>query len=242
MIISIAFLSSCRFIGYWDTVEIQLPLSINPLFEDFGYRWELTYRDSSGGIVVEILPEDCQSVELVLDKGRIFPLSLEAVISRGDLFSFRSKPAGFLYPYDCGAGGQNRFSWEKGFFSDLLLCLDSVLDLEKINLNRLIDEAEEEALGVSLWNLDSRVLLEELATGNFSSYDIRLKRSRQVALMLSAGSWANEDYNGDDLYSLSPAIAVQAELCKGEGRFIHSSGSVLHVFVESDGSFDYIIY
>lgn len=241
-VLIIFILGSCRFIGYWESVDIQLPTISQSLFDDFGYYWELTYRNSSGEILVERLPEDCQSVEINLEKGRIYPLSLEAVINAEDSFSFRSKPAGFLYPYDRREEARGFFAWEMGFLSDFLLQAGSALDLEKINLPRLMNEAEDKALGSSMWNLDSQVLLEELVSGDFSVYDIRLKRARTISLHLPVGSWINEDFCGDSLYSESPLIAVQAELYKGESRFAHSSGSVLHVFVESDGTYDYIIH
>lgn len=233
--------TSCSFLGYWETVEVDLPSLDSVLFNAFEYSWELSYRDQEGFCVITEIPAERQSVSLILEKGRAAALTLTAVVSAGDNRLFRSRPAGFLYPYDYREF-KHAFSWSRGFICELLTKIDETIPADRINMNRLVSRIEEEAEGKSQWSLDFQVLLEELSGGDFSTYDVRSKRSRQVSLNLEEGLWISEDPCGDDLFSFTEVIPLEANLYTGISRYIHETGAILEIHVQPEGTYDYIVY
>lgn len=178
---------------------------------------------------------------LDIEKGRIVPIFIEAVFLLPDGKEFRSKAAGFLYPFDCSGETAETFHWNRGPVCTLLFEIEPYLSLEKINVARLISLIGEKSEEESFWSLDYQNIFEELVSGEFSYYDVQQKRKRTVILQLESGVWMNADITGEDLTVLDSEV-FEIDLFRGFSSYLHSSGLIAEVQVESDGSSDFIVY
>ena len=113
---------------------------------------------------------------------------------------------------------------------------------DKLNVLRLLEAMDTVAENDNHWVLDGERIFEQIVSGDFRSYDIRKRRKRLVGLLLPEGLWLNESVIGQNIYSLSESVEIEALLPAGRNRFIHSRGLLLDIFIESDGSYEYLVY
>jgi len=230
--------------GDLERLEVSTPILEDNLFLIEPSRWELNYRNSEGFAYLEIIYGKLPgSIALTLEKGKSCPVVLQAVYSMEGGKEFRSMPAGFLYPQDILENGSASFSWRNGFMGSLLLDLSEHLDLDHFNISRLSSFLEEKAgNGGDFWTFDYQVLLEEIISGDFSYYDVRLLRQREVLLNLPEGVWMNRSVSGKDILSSGVSENLSLFLPTGINLFLHRSGLVAEVHVMSNGSVEYLVY
>lgn len=242
LIFMILLTMSCQLLNFREDIEIHLPRTDNQIFQGHDFHWIFQYRDSDGSLQTVLIESSRESLFFSLEKGLTQAFGLYAEFNResGDLF--HTKPAGFIYGYNEAEGGQYVFDWAMGFESSLLLDLCAYMNLEQINIPRLVETIGTEAECENHWTIDSHLILEELLAGEFRSYDIRKLREREVELTLPTGEWFNANLTGEDLFSESSFSSFQVEIFSGYSSYIHTSGLQLEIQVEDDGTFDYIIY
>lgn len=234
-------LPGCAFLGTTEELELRFPSRQDNLFDGFIRSWELQYLDEKGEPASRIFSSDDCSILISVEKGIPAFFSLKAFVSINGTH-IETKPAGFLYPLDrTGTSGGN-FSWESGFLSRLLLDLSPFMDVSLVNVSRLMKEIRREAGGEDLWDIDGSAIAQELAGGDFSVYDIRLQREREVEAEIPEGLWMNCSPLGRDIQVLPDSTGTQLKLRTGYHRYISTSGSILEIYIYSDGSWDSIVY
>lgn len=241
LITLLLLLPGCRFLSTTEELVLELPKKQGVLLAGSIESWNLRFQGREGECIEKTIPGSLNHINLIVEQGIEIPVTLEANLRFGDVL-FSSRPAGFIYPYDCKSYGRGAFSWERGFPADVLLSASRVLKPGEINIQRLLEQVEDRAGESGQWNLDYQLLIDELADGDLSVYDIRLKRERDVELALPEGLWFSENPLSPSIESLSFENEVLVSLCAGIHRFVHPEGMVLEVFIESDGSYDYLVY
>lgn len=242
LITFLLLLTSCRFFSTTETLILKMPDVSKFSSTGIVLSWTIRYPGRDGEIHEVISPGEQDDLLIEVDQGLPKAITIEANILVGESTNFTSRPAGFLYPYDCHSYGKGELSWERGFPALLLLSASEALNLSEINILKLLEQLEEEAEGVDYWNLDFQELLTALATGDFSVYDIRLTRELEISLNLPPGRWISGSLLSPDIESKSLEEVTIVSLFEGTRRFVHKEGMVLEVYIESDGSYDYLIY
>jgi hypothetical protein len=141
-------------------------------------------------------------------------------------------PAGALYPLDLQReAGEDAllFSWEAGCTAWILSRLHTRgFDTTLVNAARLRAELARHA---DPWALDLQKIVEKLAAGTFTAYDIDSLPSRDVQLMPGAGEWflespfRNVSSLADGETLLLPGVSM------GRHTLFSVSGGQCHVFV-----------
>lgn len=234
--------SACRFIDTTEEIEIHMPSSLPEIPEEGDFFWELNYRGSGGAEKVLKIHREVKKLNIFVDKGYFQPFVLSGIINGGSDSQISVLPAGFIYSISSKTGGQYNFEWELGFESRLLLQLMEFIDIEKINVFRLLSCISEVAENNSHWVIDNNAIIENMIPGNFRVYDIREKRERVLSLFLPGGIWFNTNPLGNNIISISASQAVEVSLRTGFSMYYNKSGTILEVDLESNGDFDYIIY
>ena len=243
IVILVNLLFSCRILNWKEEVQIRFPDLSDNLFYTDPSGWILSYPDCEGDLIEEVLPGDKnQTVKVSLEKGSVSTLLLQPFFTLDRERVFSVLPAGFLYPYDGDSLDQCIFSWEQGPICQMLLHSRQILNGESVNLNRLMELTKDNADGESPWVLDWQNILEELASGQLSYYDVRKKRPRSVSLILKSGTWMNCDPQSPDLVSSGEDIPLDTTLYSGISRYLHDSGIIVEIFVYSDGTYEYLFY
>lgn len=239
----ILIISACRFLGDRHTVNISMPVQRDNLFTVEPGYWELSYRDENG--ILQSVSVDCEENDsLVFDfiKGKTTALTIEAVFVLEDGRTFRSQPAGFLYPFDTESRGVGSFSWDEGFVGSVILKCSEYINPDYINIPRLRSLIDEKAGSDSRWVLDYQVLCNEIIAGDLSYYDVRKMRFREVNLRLPQGLWTNRDVFGVDIVSEGVSVYTDASFPTGVNKLMNSSGLILELHIKSDGKYEYMVY
>lgn len=242
IIYMILLLMSCELFYFHEDLEIRFPGTDNQIFQLHNYHWILQYQDSGGSLQTVLIDSSRESLFLTMEKGKTQAVILSAQFNSESGNPFQTKPAGFIYGFSDVVKGEYVFDWEMGFESLLLLDLSAYMDLEQLNIYRLLESIEMEAECENHWIIDGSLILEELLAGEFRIYDIRKMREREISITIPAGEWCNGNLMGEDLFSLSSLSDLQVQVPTGSSSYIHSDGYLLEIKMDEDGSFDYIVY
>ncbi len=241
ILISILIISGCEMFHSTEEVEILLPESHPEFVNELDYFWILCFCDENRLIRQIELESDTKSIKYYLDKGLIQPFSVALVVKsqNGHLFHFAS--AGFIYPYGLKCNRKNRFDWNSGFESDLLLKLAQYMDINRLNYTRLRDNINFVSEG-NPRAIEFNPILENLLSGNFIVYDIRKKRMRTIEINIPEGIWYRENINDDPIVSISGNLIIEVDFYIGISRLLSTEGKVLEIDLKSNGDFNYIVY
>ena len=210
-------LSGCNFFISLGEVEILLPQVLPEILNDTEFFWILSLPDDDGLIKKVEFTSDLKSIVITVEKGVIFPVSLNAVIKLNNGALFPISSAGYIYPYS------EKFDWLSGFESDLLLKLTEYMDINRLNYYKLSNAINDISEG-NPWTLDGEHLVENLLSGNFRIYDIRKKRKRTIEITIPEGIWYRENIYDDSIISLAGNIPIEQELYVGFNRFFNKNG------------------
>lgn len=236
------FFISCQLQISDDEIEIHLPELKSEYHSISDYFWEIQFIDSEGLLqIIEVKPGS-DTIPVSAEKGVCRAYTVRTVFLVGSTQEYKTLPAGFLYPFDKVSGRRAEFSWKRGFECELIQNISRYLEPDKLNISRLIELVETVAGNDNHWILDGERIYEQIISGDFRSYDVRKRRERQVGLLLPEGLWLSESVLGANIFSLSESAETEVLLPAGRSRFIHSRGLLLDIFIESDGSCEYIVY
>ncbi|MBI9098204.1 MAG: hypothetical protein JEY91_06985 [Spirochaetaceae bacterium] len=219
-----------------------MPKINNTRLEKRDYIWFLEHCDSNGLIRVEEISKDAESIHVQVEKGILRAYTIRIVIKQESGSLFTTKPAGFIYSSTSIRDQVCVFDWSLGFQSSLLLNISRHMSPEWVNIPRLFEVIETKIIGGNPWGLDHDFIISKILSGNFNVYDIRELRERIISLHLPEGIWDNENLLGDDVFSLSASSETEIRVFTGYNRFIHSSGLILEIDVQTDGAYEYIVY
>lgn len=236
---------SCQLFDSKETLEIFIPDTIPAILEASEYFWQMQYRSFDGE--ERIIELDCQtqSIKLSVDKGMIQPFILYPVVLLSGSRQLRLLPAGFISKVHNARNKVQKqlyFDWKSGFESELLFRLEKYVDLEKINVARLLASISDVSACENHWIIDSNSIVLNMISGEFRVYDIRKKRDRNITLSLPEGLWFNTNTLGDDILSSGYLIPEAETVFTGLTRYYCQSGLVLEIDMDSDGEYEFIIY
>jgi hypothetical protein len=171
--------------------------------------------------VIETAPAfSLPETPLLVRKGLFIPILMQPTADNVDL-----PPAGALYPLDSSGGHRVQLNWEEGPLCRLLLKLISEgIDIETINIERLVEEIGERALG-DPWKLDWEAIGSALLSGSFRSSRIRRRPERTVVLDAREGLWFTES-PFSPLYKSRPGAGLELSLPLGFHRIFHASSKL----------------
>ena len=235
-------LSGCQFYNTEKEIEILLPKINNPRLEKHDYIWFLEYCDSNGLIRVEEFLKGAKTVHVQVEKGFVRAYTIRVVIKLESGSLFTTKPAGFIYSSTSIRDQICSFDWSMGFQSSLLQNVSCHMSPEWVNIPRLFEAIEAKIINGNPWVLDHDFIINKILSGDFNVYDIRELRERIITLHLPEGIWDNENQLGDDIFSLSAASETEIRVFAGYNQFIHTSGLILEIDVQIDGTYEYIVY
>ncbi len=241
ILISMLIIAGCEMYHSTEEVAILLPESYPEFVNKLDYFWILYFCDENRQISQIKMESDTKFIRYFLDKGLIQPFSVTLVVKsiNGNLFHFAS--AGFIYPYGSKYNRTNRFDWDSGFESDLLIKLAQYMDINRLNYTRLRDNINFVSEG-NPRALEFNPILENLLSGNFIVYDIRKKRMRTIEVNLPEGIWYRENINDDPIVSISGNLIIEVDFYIGISRLLSTEGKVLEIDLKSDGTFEYLVY
>jgi hypothetical protein len=179
-----------------EAVMPQIPGHWAAAFPDLRFRLVICGRGENGGELD--VPASASSVRIACPKAANTAVLAYPESARAGGFL---RPAGALYPLDVrrdGARDVLSFTWEAGCSAWILSRLRELgFDTSLVNATRLRAEL---ASHPDPWALDVQKIVEKLAEGAFTAYDIDSLPSRDVQLQPGKGNWFLE----------SPASSVTA--------------------------------
>ena len=241
-ILFLILISACQLFQSTETLTISMPGKIPEILQNTDFYWLLKYRSFEGSLYTEQLGSEVKFISVTVEKGISAPLSLWAIVEVYDSQSLEVYPAGFIYCINDNPTAESSFQWDWGFEAQILLDMSFYINLERINITRLLSTIKDTAEEKNHWIIDRESLLENIVSGDFSLYDIRKKRLRNLELYLPEGYWYNVNSLGHNLFSISESVPVYADVYEGFSSFFNKNGFILEIELKSDGGFDYIIY
>lgn len=242
LFIMIFLLTGCQFMTFQDFLVINLPEHESQIFEEHQFSWLLLYRDDEGFLQKKDIDADVEKLYLTVSRGRTraYLIFGKLLISSNEVFL--TKPAGFIYPYSTREKTKPAFQWEEGFESLLFNKIDEYINLENLNISRILKTIDAVSENDSHWIIDGLLMEEQLLAGDFNVYDIRRLRKREIGLNLPEGEWFNSNILGNNVLSVSFGDEVLLEVPTGNSRYLHQSGLQLEIDVKENGTFEYIVY
>lgn len=228
--------------SFSEVLEIRLPDQSSDFFQKIEYCWILECRDSQGKIQAEYFDSSIDCLFVEVEKGEVRPFSIRAEPLGASSVFFSTKPAGFIYGVDPKKRRDYFFDWERGFLSLLLLDVSEFMDPRQVNIERLMRSISDIAEGDNSWILDKVLMQEQLLSGEFRVYDIRKLRMRSIELQIPLGYWFNANLLGDNILVTSAESPVLIDVFTGNNLYYHEQGLCLEIEMNTNGSYEYIIY
>jgi hypothetical protein len=116
-------------------------------------------------------------------------------------------------------------TWEDGFAASILLSLlKEGYNIQIINTERLLSEIEGRS-GGDPWSLDKKKIAEELASGEFTIYDIDSLPSVSIRLSPLTGTWISENPFSPPLSADQDNVLSIEKIAYGFHRYFNAETS-----------------
>ncbi len=181
--------ASCSYFGGQATVEVLLPeppAHWRAAFPDLTFELRVPDVEGRELSAVARMAGGASALVCVSKTGNTPILAF----ARGSRTGEALRPAGGIFPLDCGQDASSttmRVTWESGPAASVLFRLAELgCDISLLNAARLRQFLCSRA---DPWDVDLNKIVERLAQGDFSAYDIDQLPARDVAVSLGVGEW-----------------------------------------------------
>ncbi len=194
-------LFSCSLLSLGDTISLQAPPD-GPVFPGGGFpeQWNIRWLGEGGREHEQLVKSpELDGIHLEIPRERAVVILAEPLGSPL-LSPFGCAPAGAVLSPGALRPQSLQLSWENGFAATILLGLArNTVAPEAFNLKRFVDLCASRSNG-NPWNLDSRLLIGDMLSGNLRVYSFQCLPIVETDLELPiSGPWYPE-------YPLSPAL------------------------------------
>lgn len=181
--------ASCSYVGGQATVDVILPeppAHWRAAFPDLAFELRVPDVEGRGLSTVAAKAAGAAALLCVPKTGNTPVLAF----ARGGCAEDLLRPAGGIFPLDCeqtGSGMTMRVSWESGPAASVLFRLAELgCDTSLLNAARLRQLLCSRA---DPWDVDLAKVVERLAAGDFSAYDVDQLAARDVVVSTGPGEW-----------------------------------------------------